>query len=400
MKKFLFLLNFIFLCFLGYSQSWDYLVDLSEYTEFTDNEYKSITHTNIYDKYGNKINTILPNQKFNSSEFAYVQDRRNQPFDTFEYMFKYEDGWVSTDNIVLENSEVLPVSIITTNKKRFEKLWIPVWYNKILNGNTKLEDYSTYYKNNKNSLEYNLIFLHSISFKNTLLIIRDTADPYYFSIKKIQKKENTFIIYCEVGNCYKNTISSDLYNESFKNLPDFESNTYATFIIEPNGNRIRMYNGETQQLIIELMQVDYDWINNMIKYIKSDYKNKPSALKVVEENLEHPWSDPVTGVYKDGSKSISTVSKNTTPATNVAVNKTMTAYENLKLRSGEATTTSVLTVMQAGTKVKILELGKAETIDGIDSNWVKVEVQKGAKDRNGKEIKAGTVGWCYGGYLK
>ena len=78
----------------------------------------------------------------------------------------------------------------------------------------------------------------------------------------------------------------------------------------------------------------------------------------------------------------------------------MTVSENLKLRSGEATTSEVITVMSAGTKVKILELGKAENIDGISSNWVKVEVQAGAKDRDGKPIKAGTVGWCYGGYLK
>ena len=56
--------------------------------------------------------------------------------------------------------------------------------------------------------------------------------------------------------------------------------------------------------------------------------------------------------------------------------------------------------MSAGTKVKILELGKTETIDGISSNWVKVEVQSGAKDRDCKVIKAGTVGWCYGGYLE
>jgi len=91
---------------------------------------------------------------------------------------------------------------------------------------------------------------------------------------------------------------------------------------------------------------------------------------------------------------------NTMNFSNVSINKTMTVSENLKLRSGEATSTQVLTVMSAGTKVKILELGKAETIDEISSNWVKVEVQKGAKDRDGNPIKAGTVGWCYGGYLK
>ena len=89
-----------------------------------------------------------------------------------------------------------------------------------------------------------------------------------------------------------------------------------------------------------------------------------------------------------------------TNATNVAPNQTMTVTENLKLRSGEATSTKVLSVMAAGTKVRILEVGKAETIDGIKSNWVKVEVQKNAKDRDGKAIKAGTVGWCYGGYLR
>ena len=86
--------------------------------------------------------------------------------------------------------------------------------------------------------------------------------------------------------------------------------------------------------------------------------------------------------------------------TNVSPNKTMTVFENLKLRSGEATSTQVLAVMSAGTKVKILELGKAENIDGINSKWVKVEVQSGAKDRDGRTIRAGTVGWCYGGYLK
>ena len=83
----------------------------------------------------------------------------------------------------------------------------------------------------------------------------------------------------------------------------------------------------------------------------------------------------------------------------IAPNKAMTAGANLKLRSSEATSSNVLTIMQAGTKVKILELGKSETIDGIVSNWVKVEVQADAKDRDGKPIEQGLAGWCYGGYL-
>ena len=114
------------------------------------------------------------------------------------------------------------------------------------------------------------------------------------------------------------------------------------------------------------------------------------------------WSRHADGSCDyDGSKKAVTVqTAKATPSTNVVPNKTMLVSENLKLRSAEATTSEVITVMSAGTKVKILELGKAENIDGISSNWVKVEVQSGAKDRDGRTIRAGTVGWCYGGYLK
>ena len=77
----------------------------------------------------------------------------------------------------------------------------------------------------------------------------------------------------------------------------------------------------------------------------------------------------------------------------------MTVLENLKLRSAEETSSDVLTIMTAGTKVKVLELGKEETIDGIKSNWVKVEIISG-NDRNGNKLKSGMIGWCYGGYLR
>ncbi|MBP5403183.1 MAG: SH3 domain-containing protein [Treponema sp.] len=119
------------------------------------------------------------------------------------------------------------------------------------------------------------------------------------------------------------------------------------------------------------------------------------------ENWIKGESDDLSKVIKPKHGNSSTqVEVGKMNVSNVSINKTMTVKENLKLRSGEATTTQVLTVMAAGTKVKILETGKKETIDGITSNWVKVEVQSNAKGRDGKLIKAGTVGWCYGGYLE
>ena len=54
----------------------------------------------------------------------------------------------------------------------------------------------------------------------------------------------------------------------------------------------------------------------------------------------------------------------------------------------------------ADANIKVLSIGAEQTGDGIVSNWVQVEVQTGAKDRDGKAIVEGTVGWCFGGYLK
>ena len=75
------------------------------------------------------------------------------------------------------------------------------------------------------------------------------------------------------------------------------------------------------------------------------------------------------------------------------------AKENLRLRETGSTSGKAITTMQANTCVKILSLGKEETIDGITDNWVQVETQFGANDTEGKLIH-GEVGWCFGGYLK
>ena len=81
------------------------------------------------------------------------------------------------------------------------------------------------------------------------------------------------------------------------------------------------------------------------------------------------------------------------------VNGVYRAKENLRLREKEGTSGAIITTMPAGTRVKILSLGKEETIDGITDNWCKVRVEWNSKDLDGKSIYE-TIGWCFGGYLK
>ena len=75
------------------------------------------------------------------------------------------------------------------------------------------------------------------------------------------------------------------------------------------------------------------------------------------------------------------------------------ASDNLRLRSSGSTAGKPVVTIGKGTQVKVLGIGAEQTIDGITNNWVQVEVQAGAKDRDGKAIAAGTTGWCFGGYL-
>lgn len=175
-------------------------------------------------------------------------------------------------------------------------------------------------------------------------------------------------------------------------LPKYTDYRSYKLIIKQDGDYVFVYLNDITNLVQTFVKIN----NSTQSIIDSLIKTNRCDLS----KLTWPRHADGSCDYDGSKKTAASQTAKESSSTNVAKNKTMTVNENLKLRSGEATSTQVLAVMQAGTKVKILELGKAETIDGISSNWVKIEIQSGAKDKGGKSIKKGTVGWCYGGYLK
>ena len=216
-------------------------------------------------------------------------------------------------------------------------------------------------------------------------------DEEFFSISFHGLYIENFAINKNIEIQFKESVNNDEFNDSFSSLKWelVRKNKVNTFYFRFDGDYLYIYlNGETDKDLFATFV-------NMNDKTFSEFKNLIANNKCDLSNITWPRHADGTCDYEDVS-SVKTVS---TPTTNVSPNKTMLVSENLKLRSGEATTSEVITVMSAGTKVKILELGKAENIDGINSNWVKVEVLSGAKDRDGRAIRAGIVGWCYGGYL-
>ena len=312
---------------------------------------------------------------------------------SIEIYFKDTNGTSYTSNI---NDVYLEDYDFKISENVSKDYWIPSYYYDLLKSNTPLDDVlkcEKYWATKIIQSRYN----EDVTWKDEFSILKYYFDDFYFVVfgnngyydvdffAYMEEVSDTRIVY-NVQKMYSHFFDYKDQLRPYPNHPAFlplyekETPFYIYLIID--GDYMKMYIDEVSEenLFQTLIRTTPEACNQIENWIKG--KSNDLSKVVMPKKLS---------VQKESSKA--------TSSTNVAPNKTMTVSENLKLRSAEATTSEVITVMSAGTKVKILELGKSETIDGISSNWVKVEVQAGAKDRDGNTISRGTVGWCYGGYL-
>lgn len=248
-------------------------------------------------------------------------------------------------------------------------------------------------ENNKNykSTEETKVIIKKLNLKDKRFDINDKGElivngkVYYYQGKTINGVDykinfpDSFSVY-NVGNpkfyCFRELYFSNKSGFDIYNIPLNDDNTsyIESMAVHPSGDLyVLRFNESTQ--IHTLYRIENTWDP---QWRKEWYATHDSTTNV-------------------SSTAVKTASK-TTESLNVAVNKSMTVKENLRLRSSEETSSNVITTMQGNTKVKVIEIGKTETIDGIKSAWVKVEILSG-KDKEGKDIKKGTTGWCFGGYL-
>lgn len=87
------------------------------------------------------------------------------------------------------------------------------------------------------------------------------------------------------------------------------------------------------------------------------------------------------------------------PKVTVTEGTLMRCTDNLRLRQYGGFFGKVTNSMKKGTKVKVVEIGNENYIDGVVSSWAKVEVIEDSFDKDGKPLPKGTRGWCFGAYL-
>ena len=225
-------------------------------------------------------------------------------------------------------------------------------------------------------------YKRGLALENAIVAVSTNNDYCSFFIENITKIKNGY----ECKGFLKRPHSNDTnLTNAFITTP---TNGKHTLLILFDGDYINVYEDSKDKLLMTYAITD--------EKTHAEFKN---LLKTGECDLSKvTWPRHADGScdYED-TPSVKTAS---TAITSMYPNKIMTVKENLRLRSGEGTSSQVVTVLPTGSRVRIVELGKAETIDGISSNWVLVESQSHTRDRDGKIIYAGTQGWCFGGYLE
>jgi len=393
MKKIIFLI-FLLSCITGiYAQNF-YEFEVFEDFEKGLTKYQVNIDAPLYNKRGEIIDIVKKGTVFSYNDFAITWgEKERQGWKKSEYYLSFNAGWISDDVISIYKSDSLPQSVITKNKwSDSNSIWIPTWYNNLIVRPKEIEhiltekipSYKNYDPPGFEGLGVSFDNPMNFIFKNSFCVLHAGGPVNFFYIKSVYCRDEYILLNC----CFeKNPSFITLKSVGFIDFPDPSVKRDFTLKIELNGNRIKLYNGDNNKLIVELMQVTPEWVELLQKYLETGIK--PAGLK------------PCAPIYnKPVPNDTALLSIPSSPLSVVTVNKCYRASDNLRLRSSGSTAGKPVVTIGKGTQVKVIAVGAEQTIDGITSNWVQVEVQAGAKDRDGKPIAAGTTGWCFGGYLK
>ena len=224
------------------------------------------------------------------------------------------------------------------------------------------------------SVNYGIL---SISYpaRDTITVI-DIQEHTFVLLKEKQIKENYYEVIVDKTIVNEYLIESLLYfgGDLSKARGKIISKLYFKF----DGDYLYIFLDDQQTLL-----------TTYYAYSKEEYVNLKKSIRINQFNS----ADFTLPRHADGTCDYET-------AVRLQSGKRYRASDNLRLRSSGSTAGKPVVTIGKGTQVKVLSIGAQQTIDGITSDWVQVEVQAGAKDRDGKPIAAGTTGWCFGGYLQ
>ena len=349
-------------------------------------DFKVIRDTKIYDGDYNYMGDLKKGQIVQLWDCS-VRNQSNNDKLNFNYSLRLKiDGekrLVDACSIVpAETKDLFDPDIVTTSLRKNGKYWTYVEDCDVLFS----RDRKTYYEKNKAAIEhyeqkvrgsydgpwYENVTISPSAIYNVSITLNNDSRVMLF-VKNIHKTANGYKVLTEVLK-----YDSFEYRASYKFIKEtFIPKAEITLKIVRDGEYLHFYT-EDGRTIISCALVDEEFATQYENLIQT---NKCDLSRVT-------WPR-----HADGTCDYET-------AVRLQSGKRYRASDNLRLRSSGSTAGKPVVTIGKGTQVKVLSIGAEQTLDGITSNWVQVEVLAGAKDRDGKAIAAGTVGWCFGGYLE
>ena len=349
-------------------------------------DFKVIRDTKIYDGDYNYMGDLKKGQIVQLWDCS-VRNQSNNDKLNFNYSLRLKiDGkkrLVDACSIVpAATKDLFDPDILETTVEKNGKYWTYVEDCDVLFS----RDRKTYYEKNKAAIEHyeqevrgsydgpwyeNVTISPSAIYNVSITLNNDSRVTLL--VKNIHKTANGYKVLTEVLK-----YDSFEYRASYKFIKEtFIPKAEITLKIVRDGEYLHFYT-EDGRTIISCALVDEEFATQYENLIQT---NKCDLSRVT-------WPR-----HADGTCDYET-------AVRLQQGKRYRASDNLRLRSSGSTAGKPVVTIGKGTQVKVLGIGAEQTIDGITSNWVQVEVQAGAKDRDGKPIAAGTTGWCFGGYLE
>jgi hypothetical protein len=143
-----------------------------------------------------------------------------------------------------------------------------------------------------------------------------------------------------------------------------------------------------------------DYLTTAYNYLYSDKTpNVSAALSALKKGLElndgeetqvtdilRQLNDELSGGQSSSTSTTDQKAATTTTETNVG-NYYMPNVDSLRLRESATVDGKVIRTLQKGEKLKLIEKGSADTVNGVKGAWGKYETAKGE------------TGWCFDAYL-
>jgi hypothetical protein len=347
MKKILYCL--FFSCFIGFSlfgQTYifssycknEYKISLNYEMIRTSDSYKYDLQDKKFKKTGilvEKKTIITPAQYIETDGFNCLSVKTGISVNTTDYKISKSD--------FLGNIFVYSAILGDLNPR-----WVPMWYFEALE--KKNRDLIS--KSEPNRLTWDADISPDVWYKDipqvASIILSNTGMTFYtplnrrntgFLFSKLKKINDT--IYEATAYPAVQDNNEDISWEPYKeNYPLLKDGNPVKFRFEINGKCMKIYNADNNKIVFDLIQMPAEWVELYEDFVRTN--TAPEGLELPEEYLERNEKNlKPTAVIKSS----------------LVMNSVLCASDNLRLRSTEDTSSTVITTMQKGTSVKIIKIG-------------------------------------------